>query len=70
MSAFMMTGPKLSRLVAFRLTDEERTAIIEAAGDAGLSLSQWLRLVAITATGDLTLLDQLQTVIDRKDGGV
>jgi hypothetical protein len=56
-----MTGPKLKRLVAFRLTDQERAAIIEAAGDAGLSLSQWLRLVTITATGDLTLLEQLQS---------
>jgi predicted HicB family RNase H-like nuclease len=58
-----MSKPKLDRLVAFRLTTREHQAIHAAAEAAGLSLSQWLRLVALTATGNTTLIRQLERLI-------
>ena len=51
---------KLDKLIAFRLTERERQTIKAAAEAAGLSLSHWIRLVTITASGDTTLVRQLE----------
>ena len=55
-----MNKPRLDKLIAFRLTERERQTIKAAAEAAGLSLSQWIRLVTITASGDTTLVRQLE----------
>jgi len=58
-SECLMTYEHRDRVVTFRLTEAESAAIHEAAEEAGLSLSQWLRLVAVTAAGDDVLVLQL-----------
>jgi hypothetical protein len=47
-------------LMAIRLTDRERAAIEKAAARATLAPSVWVRLVAIAASGNKALLEQLQ----------
>jgi uncharacterized protein (DUF1778 family) len=39
-----------------RLTAEEKTAVQDAAAEAGLSVSEWLRCVAMVAAGKRTTL--------------
>ena len=38
---------KKSRYIQIRVTDEQRRTLIEAATDAGLELSSWIRSVAL-----------------------
>lgn len=51
---------KLTKQQNFRLAADEDKALRQAARDAGLKESQWLRLMVRVALGETALLEQLQ----------
>jgi hypothetical protein len=51
---------KLTKQKNFRLADDEDKAVPQAAHAAGLTESQWLRLMTRVALGETALLEQLQ----------
>jgi hypothetical protein len=55
---------KLDKQKNFRLTGSEDRKIQKAARAAGLTDSQWLRLIVLTALGETALLDQLERAAD------
>jgi hypothetical protein len=65
-----MTGkPPLTAQKNFRLSASEAKQVQRAASRAGLTESEWLRLVVRTALGDRALLDQLMRVAPARSRG-
>jgi len=53
---------RLNRQKNFRLSDAESKALGREAKKAGLTESQWLRLLVLTALGESSLFEQLERV--------
>ena len=57
---------KLDRQKNFRLSGAEAKRMSRAVKKAGLTESQWLRLMVLAALGESTLSEQLQRVAARR----